>query len=409
MSYTRITSCRACSSDQLHDFLNYGAMPLVDRLPSIDAGDELRIPLTVAFCRTCSLVQLREIVEPKVLFDADYPYFSSVSKTWVEHCNKSAQELIKRLDLGTDSLVLEIASNDGYFLRHFQASHIPVLGLEPTEGPAAAADALGIPTRRLFFGQDSASDLAAEGIAPKLILANNVLAHVPDILGFLSGIKHLLSSDGLAVIEAPSLLELIEKCEFDTIYHEHMSYLSVTAVSALLKRVGLTLIDIRKLSTHGGSLRYFVAHGGEPSAAVTGMLEDEKRYGLLDDLTYERFAQSVTALRTRIRDCILELKHQGHRVAAYGAAAKGAILLNLLDLPVGTLDYVVDRNPRKQGKCMPGVNLPIVAVEKLTVDAPDYLVVLPWNLKNEILAQLTDYSTSGGRFVFPIPTCEITP
>ncbi|MGJ8669392.1 MAG: class I SAM-dependent methyltransferase [Oceanococcus sp.] len=409
MSYSQIKACRACDSDQLDDFLSFGAMPLVDRLPSIDTEDELRIPLTVTLCATCSLVQLREIVEPKVLFDADYPYFSSVSESWVAHCKNNAEELVERLNLGGDSLVMEIASNDGYFLRHFHTSNIPVLGLEPTEGTATAAEALGIPTRRLFFGQDTAAELANEGLAPNLILANNVLAHVPDIFGFLSGIKLLLASEGLAVIEAPSLLELIKHCEFDTIYHEHMSYLSVTAVSALLTRVGLALIDVRQLPTHGGSLRYYLAHSGVPSAAVIRMLEEEKQSGLLELKTYQRFATKVSELSTDIRDCLLELKHQGHRLAAYGAAAKGVILLNLLDLPLGTLEYVVDRNPHKQGMRMPGVPLPIVSVETLAIDAPDYLVVLPWNLKEEILAQLTDYADNGGRFVFPIPKCEIVP
>jgi len=390
--------------------LAFGDMPLSDGLLSEAqlAEPDLKFPLTVVFCPACSLVQIRETVAPEILFGADYPYFSSFSDAWLRHCRENALELIETRKLGPDSQVVEIAANDGYLLRNYAERGIPVLGVDPAPGPVAAARKLGIPVREAFFGRQYAESLVNEGIRADVIHGNNVLAHVADLLGIVDGIRILLKDDGVAVIEAPYVRDLIDHCEFDTIYHQHLCYFSVTAVSRLFASRGLVLTDVRRLSTHGGSLRMYVQRTGTPSAAVEQLLAEEKSLGLDRADYYKDFAARVHAVTESLRQLLGSLKSQGKRIAGYAAAAKATILLNAAGVDGKYLDYVVDRNVHKHGRYMPGVRLPICDTTKLFESpAPDYLVVLAWNLKDEIMRQQQDYADRGGKFIVPVPTPQI--
>lgn len=405
-----IAACRACGARTLEDFLSLPAMPPADQLvPAGQLGAPQRaFPLTVAFCPACSLAQLRETVPPEVLFGGDYPYFSSFSEGWVAHCRANALELIETRGLGAGSLVVELACNDGYLLRHFRERGVGVLGIDPAAGPAAAARALGIEVLEEFFGRTLAERLAAAGRRADVLFANNVLAHVADLGGFVSGIGLLLKEDGVAVIEVPYVRDLIDRCEFDTIYHEHLCYYSVTSLARLFRARGLALNDVRRLPTHGGSLRLFVEPRAKDAPAVERLLAEEQRAGV-DTLGYYRdFAARVRALQQALLDLLAKLKRAGAKIAAYGAAAKGATLLNSAGIGAETLDYVVDRNVHKQGKYLPGSRLPIAAPERLlAADPPDYVLLLAWNLKDEILRQQAEFRRRGGKFIIPIPHPEI--
>ena len=408
-SMETIAACRACRSSRLEPVVEFGAVPLADRLRMAEEIDapEPRFPLTVLFCRNCSLVQLRETVAPEVLFGADYPYFSSFSSSWLDHCRNNAEELMRRKWLDSKSLVVEIASNDGYLLRNFAQRNIPVLGIDPAPGPADAAESVGVPTRRTFFTEQLGREMAQDGVRADVILANNVLAHIRDLRGFVTGIRHLLKRDGVAVIEVPYVRNLIERCEFDTIYHEHLCYFSVSALNRLFDDRRLVLQDVRRLATHGGSLRLYVKHNGRPTARVSRMLAEERRLGLHKRAFYAKFSQQIGRVRSELQASLDDLRKLHRRIAAYGAAAKGAMLLNACGIDDNTLDYVVDRNVHKQGRYMPGMKLRIDPPEKLLTDRPDHVLLLVWNLRNEILKQQHQYRCNGGTFIIPVPHCRM--
>lgn len=401
----RAARCRSCGAGGLVPVLDLGAMPHSDGLlsgPEQIAGDP-RWPLELAFCPACTLVQILETVPPEVLFNAEYPYYSSFSDSWVAHARACAHELIDRCRLGPANLAVELASNDGYLLRHFLERGVRVLGIDPAPGPAAAAEKIGVPTRVAFFGRALAEELRAQGTCADVLVANNVLAHVADTNGFVAGIATLLADHGVASIEFPYVRDLIEKCAFDTIYHEHLCYFSVRSVDALLARHGLHLVEVRRLPTHGGSLRLYVEKAPRPRPTVDALLAEEAELGIDRADYYRAFSDRVRTLGERMRALLAELRAQGKRIAAYGAAAKGTIMLNWVNAPPGTIDYVVDRNVHKQGKLMPGVHLRIDSPARLADDRPDYLLILPWNLTEEIVAQQGAFRAAGGKFIVPVP------
>lgn len=401
--------CRSCASDHLTVFLRLGNIPLVDALPSGNSADgpEPRYPLNLAFCADCSLVQITDTVPPEELFCRDYPYYSSFSDALLEHSKQNVHSIIESRGLNGESLVVELASNDGYLLQFYKQRGISVLGIDPAEGPAQAAVGKGIPTLCEFFDARLADRLRQEGKQADVIHANNVLAHVPDLNGFVAGIAALLKPGGVAVIEAPYVKDLIDHVEFDTIYHEHHCYFSVTALAGLFRRHGLALQDVRPLSIHGGSLRLFVGKNGAPRDAVRQFLDVEAAGGVSSLGFYEGFAARVTTVARDLLSLLRDLKQQGKTVAGYGAAAKGAVLLNYAGIDRELLDFVVDRNVHKQGRFMPGVGIPILAPQALLEKMPDCVLVLAWNFADEIMAQQAEYQRRGGRFIVPIPSLEI--
>jgi SAM-dependent methyltransferase len=408
--YRKHTTCRVCSGPDPIEILSFGASPLADRLltKSQLAEPAVAVPLTLMFCPGCSLVQIAETVDPDVLFGGDYPYFSSVSATLLRHSRSNAEELIDRLRLGAESLVIEIASNDGYMLKNFVERGIPVLGIDPAAAPAAAAIQAGVPTLQDFFGRVLAGRLRTEGRAADLIIGNNVLAHVADLNGLVAGIALLLKEPrGLAVLEMPYVVDLIEHCEFDTIYHQHLCYFSMTALDHLFRRHGLFVNDVRQLPIHGGSLRIYVGRRAAVQPSARGLLEAEKAAGFDGPEPYLRFADRARRLREALRTLVHGLKAEGRRLAAYGAAAKGTTLLSYCGLGTDVLDYVVDRNRFKHGRYMPGSRLEIRPVEQLIADQPDETLLLTWNFADEILEQQAEYRARGGRFIIPVPQPRI--
>jgi SAM-dependent methyltransferase len=396
--------CRSCASDGLDLFLALGATPLANSLLRPDELDrpEPRFALDVAFCPACSLVQLLESVPPEQMF-SEYLYFSSTSSTMVEHARALSERLVGERRLDERSFVVEIASNDGYLLQWYRARGVPVLGIEPARNIARAAVERGIPTECVFFGAAEAERLAARRRAD-VIHAHNVLAHVPDLNGVAHGIATLLAPDGVAVIEVPYVRDLVEQLEFDTIYHEHLFYFSLTALDRLFRRHGLVVTDVERLPIHGGSLRLFVAHGAAaPSPAVTALVAAEARDGVTSQAYYAGFSARVRRLGEELRGLLRELRAAGKRIAAYGASAKGSTLLNTFGIGQGLLDFVVDKSPHKQGRLMPGVHLPILAPEALVERRPDHVLLLTWNFADEILAQQEPYRRGGGRFIIPLP------
>ena len=404
-----IAGCRSCGRERLEEFLDLGTTPLADRLvPESAAGErELRFPLKVAICCDCSLVQITETVDPQILFADDYPYFSSFSPALLAHSRANVLDIIERRHLGPDSLVVELASNDGYLLKNYVEHGIPVLGIDPAEGPAETARGIGVPTLDAFFTREFARELAAGGKHADVVHANNVLAHVADLNGFVAGIRTILKPDGVAVIEAPYVKPLIDHVEFDTIYHEHLCYFSVTALDNLFRRHDLYLNEIKHLSIHGGSLRLYVEPVERVHASVTDQLALEQQLGIDGPAYFRNFSGAVEDLRRDLLALLGDLKAQGKSIAAYGAAAKGATMLNFTGVDADMLDFVVDRNVHKHGKRMPGARLPIYPTNALLERRPDYVLLLAWNFSEEIMAQQQAYRDAGGQFIVPVPSPRI--
>lgn len=395
--------------------LDLGTMPHSDGLLTRERLDALRAgtwtepmwPLELAFSPESGLVQIVETVDPELLFGADYLYFSSFSDAWMKHCRENALRLVRERGLGPKSLVVELASNDGGLLLNFIEAGVPVLGIDPAPGPAAEAVRRGVPTIRDFFTHDLARRLAREGRRADVVIGNNVMAHVADTNGFVRGIREILTDDGTTSIEAPYVRDMVEHGEFDTIYHQHLCYFSVLSADALFRRNGLTLNHVEWLPTHGGSLRYFAGRRPDVQPSVARFLEEERRLGMDRAEYYRDFADRVRSIRDGMRTLLSDLRSQGKTVAAYGAAAKGTILLNYLGAGADVIDFCVDRNVHKQGRFMPGVHVPILPPEELLSRRPDYCVILPWNLKDEVVAQQDAYRRAGGRFIVPVPRPEI--
>ncbi|WP_425092188.1 NAD-dependent epimerase/dehydratase family protein [Tropicimonas sp. S265A] len=402
-------ACISCGTSGLLPVLDLGPMPRSDGLLRADdlKRSENLVPLRLAFCPVCSLSQLLEVRPPEEMFGDDYVYFSSVSEDLLKHSRDHAADLIASHDLGPDSLVVEVASNDGYMLTNFRDAGVPTLGIDPAPEPARIAREKGIETINDFFGKALATRLVAERRRADLIIANNVVAHVEEQNDLVAGMAALVSETGAVVVEFPYVRDLIDHGEFDTIYHEHRCYFSLSSAQSLFERHGLHIRDVRRLSIHGGSLRITFGKTGARSETVSALLDEERALGLDRLAFYEGFADKVRGFRSRARQMIGDLKASGARIAAYGAAAKGTIMLNYLGIDGRVIDYAVDKNPAKQGRFMPGVRVPIVGPEVLQTDPPDVLILLPWNFRDEIVRQQQDFLARGGRIVVPIPDLEI--
>jgi SAM-dependent methyltransferase len=406
---TQVDRCRSCGSPKQAPLLSLGDTPIANSLrDSADAARQApRYPLGIMMCRDCGLVQLADALPAEAIFTADYPYFSSYSDELRKHSRLHAEQITDELGLGPQSLVVEIGSNDGYLLREFRDLGVRVLGIDPSPGPAAVAQADGIDTLVEFFGVPLAQQLRDQRIQPDLILANNVMAHVPDLNSFVAGITELAGPSTTVQIENPSVRELVDKVEFDTIYHEHYCYFSSLAVLRLLARHGLTLQDVEQFPLHGGTLRWTAGRGGPTRAGAHEAVGLETAAGLDRPDYFVDFRTQVASLQSSLMDLLTTLRNEGSRVAAYGAAAKGATLLNSSGVQPGMLSFVADRNVNKQGRFMPGVALEIVSPEQLIADNPDYVLLLAWNFVDEILQQLAPYRAQGGRIIVPVPQLTI--
>ena len=404
-------ACRFCGSDLSRSFVDLGATPSANSYLKADDLNEAEsyFALHALVCGSCWLVQLPAMRTPEQLF-SDYAYFSSFSQSWLRHAEDYAEMMIGRFGFDGGTHVVEIASNDGYLLQFFKQRGVGILGVEPAANVAQAAVAKGIPTEVAFFGRETAGRLAGDGRSADLVIGNNVLAHVPDLNDFVAGIKILLKPEGIVTIEFPHLLRLIAENQFDTIYHEHFSYFSFLTVERVFAAHGLKMFDVEQLPTHGGSLRIFACHADADRPVednVARLQADERAAGLDDMAAYEGFGEKVKETKRRLLDFLIEAKDAGRTIAGYGAPAKGNTLLNFCGVGTDFIDYTVDRSPHKQGLYLPGSRIPIHAPERLKETRPDYVLILPWNLKAEIMADHGYIRDWGGRFVTPIPTVTV--
>lgn len=405
-------SCRFCGETLQTTFVDLGMSPLCESYVSSERRNQMEpfYPLHVHVCSCCYLVQLEQYVSSEHIF-TEYAYFSSYSEHWLRHAEAYVEKVCRRFQLKADSQVVEVASNDGYLLQYFLPRQIPVLGIEPARNVAEVAISKGVPTLTEFFGEATARALVAEGKSADLLLGNNVLAQVPDINDFVRGMKILLKPRGVITMEFPHLVRLMEESQFDTIYHEHFSYFSFITVKKIFAAHGLTLFDVEELPTHGGSLRIYARHVEDSSQSVTPAVAElrarEEAFGIPRMESYLAFAEQVKETKRKLLDFLIAAKRRGETVVGYGAPGKGNTLLNYCGIRTDFLDYTVDRNPYKQGKFLPGTHIPIHHPDKIRQTRPDYLLILPWNFKDEIMEQMADIRAWGGKFVIPIPEVEI--
>ncbi len=405
-------NCRHCGTPLEHTFLDLGfAPPSNAYLREVDLFQpEKYYPLKVKVCDKCWLVQTEDYAQANELFDSDYAYFSSTSVGWLKHASEYAEKMIKELNLGSNSLVIEVASNDGYLLKNFVANNINCLGIEPTASTASAAEKLGIPVLSEFFGESLAKQLVINGKKADLIVGNNVFAHVPDINDFTQGLRTVLKSGGTITLEFPHLLQLIRYTQFDTVYHEHFSYLSLFTVKKIFESVGLRIYHVEELSTHGGSLRVYGCHKEDlrhTTDAVEKLLDEERHCGLQSLDTYQRFQVGADKIKDDLLLFLIEKKREGKKVGAYGAAAKGNTLLNYAGVRPDLLPYVCDAAPAKQGKFMPGSHIPILSPAMIKEKKPDYIVILPWNISKEVMSQNYYVKEWGAKFVLAVPILNL--
>lgn len=411
MNITR-NKCRFCETPLLHSFVDLGMSPMANSYLKTEQLQQMEpfYPLHTYVCSNCYLVQLPEFESPEHIF-SDYAYFSSYSDSWLKHARDYTDMMIRRFCFDSQSRVIEIASNDGYLLQYFKENQVPVLGIEPAGNVAEAALAKQIPTIVKFFGTKTARELTAENRHADLLIGNNVLAHVPDLNDFVSGLKILLKPEGIITMEFPHLMRLIDENQFDTIYHEHFSYFSFITVNKVFASHGLKIFDVDELPTHGGSLRIYACHEENASRPVDGraldLIDKEESRGFSDMKFYSTFGEKVKETKRAILDFMIRDKRHGKSIAAYGAPAKGNTLLNYCGIRTDFIDYTVDRSPHKQGLFLPGVHIPIYGPDKINETRPDYLVILPWNLKNEIIEQMSHIRDWGGKFVVLIPEVQV--
>jgi SAM-dependent methyltransferase len=407
MTAQAVQECRSCSGPLPGPFLHLGSTPVANRLLPAQDSPEQVYPLATSRCPECSLVQLAWELPAGDIFDEDYPYFSSYSDYLIKHAAEHAANLIAELGLGPDSLVVEVGSNDGYLLQAFVEKGVPVLGIDPSPGPVAAARERGVRTEQAFFGTAVAADVVSRLGHADVVIANNVMAHVPDLNDVVRGFGTLVGDHGVLTVENPSVVEMIKHVEFDTIYHEHYCYFSCSSVRTLFARHGLTLFRAEDLPLHGGSLRWWGSRSRPVEASVTTHLADEEALGVTSDRFYADFAERVRTLQSELREMLGEFKADGKTIAAYGAAAKGTTLLTTTKIGNETIDFVVDRNEHKQNLFVPGARIPVLPVEELLARQPDYVLMLAWNVAEEILSQQDEYRRRGGQFIVPCPTPTI--
>jgi SAM-dependent methyltransferase len=404
--------CRACGAPLDLDFVDLGMSPVSNAFvkPEAAGQGELFLPLRTRVCSSCWLVQLADVTGADLHFHDDYVYFSSFSTSWLAHAKHYVAQMCSRYVLDSQSRVMELASNDGYLLQYFVQAGVPCLGIEPTGNTAAAARERGVETRELFFGCGTAATLAEAGWRVDLLLGNNVLAHVPDINDFVGGMPLVLKPEGVVTLEFPHLLRLIENNQFDTIYHEHYSYLSLLALQPVFARAGLRVFDVEQLPTHGGSLRLHVCHASAAHPETDGLrqcLQQERAAGLNKSAVYAAFAERVRATKRALLQHLIEAKQAGRHIVGYGAAAKGNTLLNYCGIGTDFIDYVVDRNPAKQNRLLPGTRIPVHGPEHIFETKPDEVLILPWNIADEVMQQMAGIRAWGGRFVIPIPKVQV--
>lgn len=407
-----VRNCRFCGNDLEHTFIDLGMSPPCENVRRPEDMDlhEVFYPLHVFVCDQCWLVQLREYVSPDDIF-VEYAYFSSMSDSWLEHARRYTDEMVERFSLNESDQVVELASNDGYLLQNFVRLGIPALGVEPAKNVAKVGEKKGVPSINKFFGCETATEMCNDGIRANLLLGNNVLAHVPDLNDFVGGMKILLADNGVITMEFPHLLQLMDNNQFDTIYHEHYSYLSILTVEKVFAHHGLRLFDVQELPTHGGSLRIFATHEESTNHlrtdAVDALLSREREAGLDTIESYRSFRGQVEELKLDILEFLIKAKREGKTVAGYGAPGKGITLLNYCGIRNDLMEFTVDRNQYKQGTFMPGTGIPVFEPDYMRTQKPDYVFILPWNLKHEIMKQMSGIREWGGKFVVPIPNLEI--